>query len=137
MTQSRPAAPARLNPTRHRRQPPPSTFTLKTSANDAPSPWSNLPSRSNHQQALPPQHFKVTLDGGTLYIPQEVAEALGWKEGTPTEGVALRLSGWAPHYFAITQKGTDADLLAHGTIESSRNPVVQETLEYLKKNDSM
>ncbi|CAA7269497.1 unnamed protein product [Cyclocybe aegerita] len=78
----------------------------------------------------------VTLDGQTLYIGQEVAEALGWKPGTSTEGVSLRLSGWRPHYFAITERATDADHLARGTIESSRNPRVQGVLEYLKKSDS-
>ncbi|KAJ3541250.1 hypothetical protein NMY22_g3962 [Coprinellus aureogranulatus] len=77
-----------------------------------------------------------TLDGETLYVEQELAEALGWRGGGPTEGVTLRLSGWSPHYFAITQKGTDADHLAHGTIESSRNPHVVATLELLKKSDS-
>ncbi|TFK17068.1 hypothetical protein FA15DRAFT_605797, partial [Coprinopsis marcescibilis] len=72
----------------------------------------------------------------TLYINQELAQALGWTEETPTKGVSLRLSGWSPHYFAITRKGTDTDLLAHGTIESSRNATVVATLEYLKKTDS-
>lgn len=61
-----------------------------------------------HQHLSPPKHFKVTLDGDTLYVDKELAEALGWREDTPTEGVPLRLSGWSPHYFAITQKGTDA-----------------------------
>ncbi|KAH6913305.1 hypothetical protein BKA70DRAFT_1397346 [Coprinopsis sp. MPI-PUGE-AT-0042] len=95
-----------------------------------------LSRRANHQQASAPRQFKVTLDGETLYIEQPLAEALGWREGAPTEGIPLRLSGWSPHYFAITRKGTDADLLAHGTIESSRNPSVIATLEYLKKTDS-
>ena len=55
-----------------------------------------------------PKEFKVTLDGGTLYVEQEIAEALGWKGVLPAEGVSLRLSGWAPSYFAITKMGTDA-----------------------------
>lgn len=76
------------------------------------------------------------MEGGALYIGKELAEALGWTPSTPTDGVSLRLSGWSPHYFAITQKGTDADLLAHGTIESSRNPNVQGILDRLKKSDS-
>ena len=61
--------------------------------------------RANHGGA---RQFKVTLDGETLYIEQDLAQALGWREGAPTEGIPLRLSGWSPHYFAITQKGTDA-----------------------------
>ncbi|PPQ81948.1 hypothetical protein CVT26_004262 [Gymnopilus dilepis] len=81
-------------------------------------------------------HFKATLDGNTLYISPDAAKALGWTESTPIDGVPLRLSGWGPHYFAITQKGTDADRLARATVESSRNPVVQATLEHLKKTDS-
>ncbi|KAF9556903.1 hypothetical protein CPC08DRAFT_693799 [Agrocybe pediades] len=81
-------------------------------------------------------HFKATLDGGTLYVEEEVARALGWTEETSPDGVSLRLSGWGPHYFAITRKGTDSDLLACATIESSRNPLVQATLEHLKKTDS-
>ncbi|KAF4622349.1 hypothetical protein D9613_009482 [Agrocybe pediades] len=80
--------------------------------------------------------FKATLDGGTLYVEEDVARALGWTEETSPDGVSLRLSGWGPHYFAITQKGTDADLLARSTVESSRDPLVQATLEYLKKTDS-
>ncbi|PPQ80992.1 hypothetical protein CVT26_003612 [Gymnopilus dilepis] len=80
--------------------------------------------------------FKATLDGNTLYISQDAAKALGWTESTPLDGVSLRLSGWGPHYFAITQKGTDADSLARATVESSQNPVVQATLEHLKKTDS-
>ncbi|KAF8202470.1 hypothetical protein BJ912DRAFT_944903 [Pholiota molesta] len=81
-------------------------------------------------------HFKATLDGGTLYVEEDVAKALGWTEENSIDGVSLRLSGWGPHYFAITQKGTEADLLACATVESSRNPIVQATLEHLKKTDS-
>lgn len=55
-----------------------------------------------------PKEFKVTLDGGTLYIERGIAEALGWKSVLAAEGVSLRLSGWAPSYFAITKKYTDA-----------------------------
>ncbi|KAI0272414.1 hypothetical protein BC834DRAFT_856620 [Gloeopeniophorella convolvens] len=62
---------------------------------------------------------------------QPVAEALGWESGA-AEGVSLTLSGWAPHYFAITQK----DLLARGTVRSAQNPKVQEMLRLLKEHDS-
>lgn len=64
--------------------------------------------RGSYQRSFSSRQFTVTLDGETLYIDKELAEALGWREGGPTEGVPLRLSGWSPHYFAITQKGTDA-----------------------------
>ncbi|KAI0651269.1 hypothetical protein C8Q79DRAFT_932469 [Trametes meyenii] len=77
------------------------------------------------------REFKVVLDNGTVYVDQALAEALGW---TPeqTQGVSLTLSGQQPHYFAIARTGTDSDLLARGTIESSRNAKVQQMLDYLK-----
>ncbi|TEB26416.1 hypothetical protein FA13DRAFT_1692224 [Coprinellus micaceus] len=83
-----------------------------------------------------PKEFKVTLDGGTLYIERGIAEALGWKSVLAAEGVSLRLSGWAPSYFAITKKDTDADRLAMNTIEGSRDPKVQAVLEQLKRRGS-
>ncbi|TFK18164.1 hypothetical protein FA15DRAFT_603793 [Coprinopsis marcescibilis] len=61
----------------------------------------------NYHQAPGPKEFKVILDGETLYIHQELAQVLGWTKETPTKGVSLQLSGWSPHYFAITHKGTD------------------------------
>lgn len=100
------------------------------------------------------KEFKVVLDNGTLYVDQAVAEALGWTADKGS-GTSLTLSGWAPHYFAITQSGTDngkpwflpfsaphpnqlplfllLDLLARGTVESSQNPKVQQVLYYLKE----
>ena len=78
---------------------------------EKPFPSTYVHSHSVHQQPGAPstaRQFKVTLDGQTLYIEKELAEALGWTKDTPTEGVPLRLSGWSPNYFAITQKGTDA-----------------------------
>ncbi|KAH9850424.1 hypothetical protein C2E23DRAFT_835058 [Lenzites betulinus] len=78
------------------------------------------------------REFKVILDNDTLYVDQRLAEALGWTTATQAEGVSLTLNGWAPHYFAITRTGTDSDLLARGTVESSLNPRVQQILEYLK-----
>ena len=91
-----------------------------------------------------------------LHIEQDLAKALARTPEYTTDGVSLRLSGGGPNYFAITQKGTDAsqffckndvrarvpqrktlsDLLACSTMESSRNPVVQGVLEYLKRTDS-
>lgn len=59
------------------------------------------------------REFKVTLDGQTLYVEKELAQALGWAPGISTDGVSLRLSGWDPHYFAITQTGTDAGMLSN------------------------
>ncbi|KAI0079155.1 hypothetical protein K474DRAFT_1659451 [Panus rudis PR-1116 ss-1] len=77
------------------------------------------------------REFKVVLDNDTVYVDQALAEALGWTS-EKTDGVPLTLSGWAPHYFAIARTGSDADILARRTVESSRNPNVQKTLEYLK-----
>lgn len=50
------------------------------------------------------------LDNQTLYINQEMAEALGWKEsnGGAAESVQLTLNGWAPTYFTITPAGTNS-----------------------------
>ncbi|OBZ76395.1 hypothetical protein A0H81_03787 [Grifola frondosa] len=76
------------------------------------------------------REFKVFLDHETLYVDQGLAEALGWKPDQGVEGVQLTLSGWAPHYFAIARTGSDSDLLARGTVESSRNPKVQQVLEF-------
>ena len=47
------------------------------------------------------------LDNETLYIDQELAEALGW-DATKRDSVPLTLSGWAPRYFAIARTGSDA-----------------------------
>ena len=56
-----------------------------------------------------PREFKVVLDNETLYVEQELAEALGWKPDVKSEeGVPLTLSGWAPKYFAIARTGTDS-----------------------------
>ena len=45
------------------------------------------------QQSTSSQH-KVTLSGETLYIEQDLAEALGWTPQHTTDGASLRLSGW-------------------------------------------
>ncbi|KAF8608041.1 hypothetical protein BDV93DRAFT_434412, partial [Ceratobasidium sp. AG-I] len=68
----------------------------------------------------------------TLYIDEKTARALGWKPGQDLKGVQLTLHGWAPSYFAITEKDTESERLARGTVESSRDPVVQEVLDQLK-----
>ncbi|KAL6301118.1 hypothetical protein BKA93DRAFT_739271 [Sparassis latifolia] len=82
---------------------------------------------------IPPKEFKVLLDNQTLYVDQELAEALGWKANGGPEGLSLTLNGWAPHYFTIAPTGTDSDLLSRATVESSRNPNVQAVLAYLKE----
>lgn len=53
------------------------------------------------------RHFQVVLDGETLYVEKPLAEALGWSEDSG-HSIPLRLSGWDPTFFAITQVGTDA-----------------------------
>ncbi|OSD07415.1 hypothetical protein PYCCODRAFT_1473970 [Trametes coccinea BRFM310] len=78
------------------------------------------------------REFKVVLDNETLYIPQELAEALGWNAAKEDGSVPLTLRGWAPHYFPITRKGSDSDTFAQNTLENSRDPKLQEALEYLK-----
>ena len=65
------------------------------------------------QHSTVAREFKVTLDGQTLYVEKELAQALGWAPGISTDVVSLRLSGWDPHYFAITQTGTDAGMLSN------------------------
>ncbi|KAG8765437.1 hypothetical protein FRC20_007107 [Serendipita sp. 405] len=91
------------------------------------------------------------LDKDTLYIDENIAQGLGWEPGRGLDGVQLPLHGWEKGYSVITRKGTDAgwnvdlsnsvrlkltslisELLAKGTIESSRNPIVLKVLEGLK-----
>ncbi|EJD45760.1 hypothetical protein AURDEDRAFT_165210 [Auricularia subglabra TFB-10046 SS5] len=80
-----------------------------------------------------PSRVELAVTLGTVYIDQKLAEALGWDPEKGRECVQLTLSGWAPNYFAITAEGTDADLLARGTVESSKNPVLLGVLEDLKE----
>ncbi|KAF9473860.1 hypothetical protein BDN70DRAFT_867012 [Pholiota conissans] len=79
-----------------------------------------------------PQEIKVLLDHQTLYINQELAEALGWHRSQGTEPVKLSLNGWEPMYFTITPTGTDSERLARSTVESSQNKNVQEVLKRLE-----
>ncbi|KIY44298.1 hypothetical protein FISHEDRAFT_78202 [Fistulina hepatica ATCC 64428] len=79
------------------------------------------------------KEFKVIVDNETLYIDQSLAEALGWKEEVGIGGVPLTLSGWSPYYFAIARTGSESDLLARSTVESSRNHQVRKVLDYLKE----
>ncbi|KAI9058158.1 hypothetical protein FKP32DRAFT_1761665 [Trametes sanguinea] len=78
------------------------------------------------------REFKVVLDNETLYVPQELAEALGWDATKQDGSVPLTLRGWSPRYFPITRKGSDSDVLVQNTLENSRDPKLQEALEYLK-----
>lgn len=51
----------------------------------------------------------MVLENDTLYVNQELAEALGWNTKTgPAEGVPLTLNGWGPHYFVIAQTGSES-----------------------------
>ena len=103
---------------------------------------------------------RVYLDGQTLYINKEIAEALGWKPQTTQErihsnsdGIGLSLHGWAPNYFTITPKGSDSctsakviasvylyliqlcvstGRLAKNSVESSQEDNVKRVLAYLK-----
>jgi len=97
--------------------------------------------------------FQITLDDSTLYVMQNLAEALGWHS---TNGISFRLNGWEPSYFDITQTGTVAGkqaigkdrlarILTRGDSRSScswngreqlQSAGAEEVLEYLKKSDS-
>jgi hypothetical protein len=77
------------------------------------------------------QEFKVVLDNGTLYIDQPLAEALGWKPDVePAKGVSLTLSGWAPHYFAIAQTGTDCGKFLHNAYPQSSLSLIAHIHRY-------
>lgn len=54
------------------------------------------------------RQFKVLLDGQTLYVGQELAEAMGWSEKMGAEGVKLSLHGLSPTFFAVTPSGSDS-----------------------------
>ncbi|CCM04746.1 uncharacterized protein FIBRA_06936 [Fibroporia radiculosa] len=79
-----------------------------------------------------PKEFKVLLDNQTLYITEDLATALGWTPAGSAASTQLSLSGWAPHYFAITPAGTASDRLARATVASSRSPNAKVVLDYLK-----
>ena len=106
------------------------------------------PKHDGHSGA---REFKVVLDNDTLYVDTSLAEALGWTSNVNEEGVPLTLRGWAPHYFAITRVGSDSGQYIHSlplhlapitppdavslsrnSVQSSRDPKVQEVLDYLK-----
>ncbi len=58
-----------------------------------------------------PRKFEVVLDNETLYIPKELASALGWKPDAGTQpgtGISLSLHGWEPAFFAIAPTGSDS-----------------------------
>ncbi|KAF8590846.1 hypothetical protein K439DRAFT_1299745, partial [Ramaria rubella] len=80
----------------------------------------------------PPTEHKVLLDGQTLYITKELAQALGWKADQGLDGFKLTLHGWEPSFFTVTPSGTDSEWLSRGTLESSQNPNVEKVLDYLK-----
>jgi len=95
--------------------------------------------------------------GQTLYIEKPLAEALGWNPETGTDRCIIAPQRLEPRFFAITPTDTDLvcvsclfdiqllkdvhsnvrveDLLARATVESSRNPRVQQVLSYLKQSD--
>jgi len=97
---------------------------------------SDLSSNSNKPAPVSgePRRFEVVLDNETLYIPKELASALGWNPdaGNGTTGVSLSLHGWEPAFFAIAPTGSDSELLARNTVQSGRDPKVIHVLDYLK-----
>ncbi|KLO05533.1 hypothetical protein SCHPADRAFT_803535, partial [Schizopora paradoxa] len=79
-----------------------------------------------------PRKFEVILDNQTLYIPKDLATALGWKIETGIDGAPLSLHGCEPTFFTITPKGSDSEKLARNTVQSSNDPKVVRILDYLK-----
>jgi len=97
--------------------------------------------------------YTVTLDNQTLYIPQEVAEALGWKKEQGHHVTKLSLCGVQPEYFTITLTGSESgmirssrlrvsptltciiELFARATVESFGQDNVKTVLEKLKRSD--
>lgn len=97
-----------------------------------------------------PQKFDVTLDGETLYLPQDLAEKLGWTADQGVDGSSLTMHGLEPHYFVVAKTGSDsgpspsplhpfdarsdeeAETLARRTVESFKDPKVRQVLEHLK-----
>jgi hypothetical protein len=67
-----------------------------------------MPPRRLFTASSGPTEHKVTLDHETLYISQELAEALGWTPGGSPAGVELRLQGEAPHLLTITRVDTES-----------------------------
>lgn len=77
-------------------------------------PWVRSSSGQNISPAS--SEHKVLCDGQTLYIGQDLAEALGWQPEQGVSGLKLSLHGWAPHYFTITPQGTDnGQIFVHAT----------------------
>lgn len=68
-----------------------------------PFAFRQISSRSSNKT----RQFKVLLDDHTLYVGQELAEAMGWSEKMGAEGVKLSLHGLSPTFFAITPSGSD------------------------------
>ncbi|KAL0961217.1 hypothetical protein HGRIS_006184 [Hohenbuehelia grisea] len=79
-----------------------------------------------------PSEHKVVCDGQTLYLNQEIMQALGWPNEPGVEGLSLSLHRWDPNYIAVTVRGSDSERLAKGTVESSTNRNVQTVLDILK-----
>lgn len=59
---------------------------------------------TSHLQ-FPSTKHKVLLDGQTLYINKDLAEAIGWKPYIALDGLKLLLHGWEPSFFTITVSG--------------------------------
>lgn len=90
-----------------------------------PGSFGRIPCRPSQMRLLSSSSrtFQVTLDDQSLYIPRELAIALGWpgnqessnkadRSGetatTLPEGVDLKLHGCDPHFFVISQAGSEA-----------------------------
>ncbi|THV03352.1 hypothetical protein K435DRAFT_748041 [Dendrothele bispora CBS 962.96] len=79
--------------------------------------------------------YNVTLHNNILYIPKDLAEALGWRKDQGHHVTELSLCGIQPEFFAITPAGTRSELLARGTVESFMQRNMKTILEDLKESD--
>lgn len=78
---------------------------------------------SSRTQAHSAREFKVLLDNQTLYVGQELAEAMGWSDKIGVDGVKLSLHGLSPTFFSITPTGSDS-----GECRGSTDKVMHFTL---------
>lgn len=80
----------------------------------------SLPEASHHVCALDAPPSSPLSKEATLYVTEEIAQALGWTpEAGQAEGVKLTLHGWKPGYFAITKTGSESGELHQRMLEAA------------------
>ncbi|THU82483.1 hypothetical protein K435DRAFT_808254 [Dendrothele bispora CBS 962.96] len=78
--------------------------------------------------------YTVEVHNNVLFVPAEVATALGWQKDQPYV-TRLSLGGVAPEFFAIAQTGTPSELLIRGTIEAFEEKNMKALFSDLKRLD--